>query len=412
MRNILKAAWHTPGLKGRMGLPVIFRGAPGVGKSEQIEQTAAECGLPCETILASVRDPADFLGLPIPVRGEAERDQVVAWMRESSPSAEPKVKGKTVTFTRVTYAPPAWAVRLAEAGNAVGFMDEISSAPPAVQAALLRVILEGVVGDCHLPPGIRWVAAANPTETAAGGWDIAPPLANRFGHMQWTKPTSAEWSAYMLSPGRAAEPDAGLAKRARDTWGDHYPKALGTVSAFLNARPDLLLAQPGVADPKASEAWPSPRSWSMAVHAWAGANVHGLRQEEREVMVAAFVGAPAMAELCTYAEKLDLPDPAQYLDGLVKWEHSAKRIDQTYAVLAACAAFLTALTPKGHNAAARCEAMWRTLQAVSRDTVDFCLEPLRAMHAAKFPASSAAAAEVYKRVYPALDAANRMGCKS
>src|SRR5689334_24270832 len=74
-------------------------------------------GLPCETVIASSREPSDFAGLPIVVGGE------------------------------VRFAPPAWARRLAEAGRGLLFLDELSTAPPAVQAALLRVVLERAVGD-------------------------------------------------------------------------------------------------------------------------------------------------------------------------------------------------------------------------------------------------------------------------
>lgn len=48
-------------------------------------------------------------------------------------------------------ATPDWAVRLARAGQGLLFFDELSSAPPAVQAALLRVVLERRVGNLVLP---------------------------------------------------------------------------------------------------------------------------------------------------------------------------------------------------------------------------------------------------------------------
>lgn len=57
--------------------------------------------------------------------------------------------------------------------------DEISTAPPAVQAALLRVVLERVVGDLELPDGVAVIAAANPPEQAAGGWDLSATISRR-----------------------------------------------------------------------------------------------------------------------------------------------------------------------------------------------------------------------------------------
>ena len=124
-------------------VPVLLWGAPGTGKTSAIRAMAQTMGLPCETVIASIREPSDFAGLPI------------------------------VVGDGVRFAPPAWARRLAEAGHGLLFLDELSTAPPAVQAALLRVVLERVVGDLTLPDAVAVVAAANPPEQAADGWDLA-----------------------------------------------------------------------------------------------------------------------------------------------------------------------------------------------------------------------------------------------
>ena len=68
---------------------------------------------------------------------------------------------------------PGLGWRLAEAGRGLLFLDELSTAPPAVQAALLRVVLERVVGDLTLPDEVAVVAAANPPDQAADGWDLS-----------------------------------------------------------------------------------------------------------------------------------------------------------------------------------------------------------------------------------------------
>src|SRR5690349_6907773 len=141
-------------------LPVLLWGEPGIGKSATLAQLAEGLGLPIETVIASIHEPSDFSGLPIV-------------------GDDPATQG-------VPMAPPDWAIRIARAGTGLLFFDELSSAPPAVQAALLRVVLERRVGSLHLPDRVRIVAAANPPSSAADGWHLSPPLANRFVHLHWT----------------------------------------------------------------------------------------------------------------------------------------------------------------------------------------------------------------------------------
>ncbi|NLG48279.1 MoxR family ATPase, partial [Gordonia sp. (in: high G+C Gram-positive bacteria)] len=141
-------------------LPVLLWGEPGIGKTAALTQLAEALDLPLTTVIASVHEPSDFSGLP--VLGD-----------------DPATQG-------VPMAPPDWAVRLVEAGRGLLFLDELSTAPPAVQAALLRLVLERRIGALQLPPGVRIVAAANPPSSAADGWELSPPLANRFVHLNWT----------------------------------------------------------------------------------------------------------------------------------------------------------------------------------------------------------------------------------
>jgi hypothetical protein len=47
----------------------------------------------------------------------------------------------------------------------------------------LRAVVDKAFGDLELDPTrVTLVAAANPSAYAAGGWDLAAPLANRFMH--------------------------------------------------------------------------------------------------------------------------------------------------------------------------------------------------------------------------------------
>lgn len=42
------------------------------------------------------------------------------------------------------------------------------------------------MGAYALPDTVRIVAAANPPDVAASGWELSAPLANRFVHIQWS----------------------------------------------------------------------------------------------------------------------------------------------------------------------------------------------------------------------------------
>src|SRR5271154_6892809 len=84
-------------------VPVLLWGAPGTGKTSVIRALAESAALPCETVIASIREPSDFAGLP-----------VVA----AAGTADPHVR----------FAPPSWAVALARAGEGIAFFDEISTA--------------------------------------------------------------------------------------------------------------------------------------------------------------------------------------------------------------------------------------------------------------------------------------------
>lgn len=144
-----------------IGQPVMLWGQPGTGKSAAVASLGSALAarangtFPVEIVVASLREPVDFAGLPVIVDGA------------------------------VRLAPPAWAERLASAGQGLLFLDEITTAPPATQAALLRVVRERVIGDLSLPEGVVIVAAGNPADINAGTWDLTSALANRFCHLDW-----------------------------------------------------------------------------------------------------------------------------------------------------------------------------------------------------------------------------------
>ncbi|MFD0372744.1 AAA family ATPase [Streptomyces sp. NPDC127114] len=258
-------------------LPVLLWGEPGIGKTAALTQLAEELDLPLTTVIASVHEPSDFSGLPIV-------------------GDDPAAQG-------VPLAPPDWAVRLVRAGRGLLFLDELSTATPAVQAALLRLVLERRIGSLQLPSGVRIVAAANPRASAADGWELSPPLANRFVHLQWAHDHEVVVRGLGGTWPRASLPrlDAGLLPQAVD-------RARRAVCGLLGTRPALVHRLPST-ETRRGGAWPSPRSWDMALSLIAFATAAGSSRDVLSLLVRGTVGDGPGLELLAWLDRMDLPDP-------------------------------------------------------------------------------------------------------
>ena len=262
-------------------LPVLLWGEPGIGKTAALTQLAGTLGLPLTTVIASVHEPSDFAGLP--VVGD-----------------DPAAQG-------VPMAPPDWAVRLARSGRGLLFLDELSTAPPAVQAALLRLVLERRVGALRLPPGVRIVAAANPRSSAADGWELSAPLANRFVHLPWTH----DHDVVVRGLG-GTWPRATLPRLDPDRLPDAVAHARRAVCGLLAARPGLVHKLPA-GEARRGGPWPSPRSWEMTLRLIAFATAADVPREVLSMLVRGAVGDGPGLELLASLDRMDLPDPEALL---------------------------------------------------------------------------------------------------
>jgi hypothetical protein len=331
-------------------VPVLLWGAPGTGKTSALRALADAAGLPCEVVIASIREPSDFAGLPVVIDGE------------------------------VRFAPPSWARRLAGCTEGLLFLDELSTAPPAVQAALLRVVLERVVGDLTLPDGIVIVAAANPPEQAADGWDLSAPLANRFCHLDWVM------DARTFAEGMAAGFAAPTAAQLPDGWERNLVSARALVSAFALVRPALVVAPPVDAS-EAGRGWPSPRTWEMTARLLAAAKACGASDDAVSAVVRGAVGDGAGAEFLAWSSELDLPDPEAVLADPSSFV-LPERGDRAYAALSSIAAAVVADTT-----VERWLAGWKVLGAAGERAPDVAAVAARLLARCR-PAGAAAPPEI------------------
>ena len=279
--NALLIALQTPSPKGTLGIPVLLWGKPGVGKSSFLEGLETDA-FPVITLIASIHDPTDFSGLPIEHNG------------------------------KVRYAIPEWVENFGEDGNGLLFLDELTTAPPAVQAALLRVVLERKVGFHSLPNKVRIVAAANPPDLMSGGWELSPPLRNRFVHLQWNLPPSVYIQALEQGFNKAEMPIIDPAEHAKVL--SHW-KLL--VAAFLKRSPNLLYTDPD-SDPYA---FASPRTWDFTASLLASCDLVGIapkRGQQGSIacleLIKGAIGEGVAIPFLEFLNSLRLPDPVALLD--------------------------------------------------------------------------------------------------
>jgi hypothetical protein len=342
-----RATVEAMGVAVAAGVPVLLWGAPGTGKTSAIRAMADAAGWPCETVIAAIREPSDFSGLPVVIGGV------------------------------VHFAPPRWAERLAEAGRGLLFLDEISTAPPAVQAALLRVVLERVVGDLDLPERVVVVAAANPPEQAADGWDLSAPLANRFCHLDW------EVDAATFAQGLVGGfPTATIPELAEGWDGEALAQAQGLVAAFVTVRPGLACALPGDAA-RAGRGWPSPRTWDMAARLLAAAEVTGASTDALNALLAGALGPGTGTEFLLWRREMDLPDPEAVLADPQRFV-VPERGDRAYAALSAVAAAVAA-----QPTVERWHAGWEVVARVGRSAPDVAAVAARTLARCRPPAAVA-----------------------
>jgi hypothetical protein len=135
--------------------PTFLWGPPGIGKSDIVKQIGIDAGREVVDVRLALWEPTDIKGIPY-----YNADQ-----------------GKMV------WAPPAELPTDPES-TAIIFLDELNSAPPAVQAAAYQLILNRRVGTYELPKGVDVVAAGNREGDRGVTYRMPAPLANRFIHLE------------------------------------------------------------------------------------------------------------------------------------------------------------------------------------------------------------------------------------
>ena len=255
--------------------PVMLWGAPGIGKSQIINQVAKKHSALVIDIRLSQMEPSDLRGIPF------RNKNLVDW---SVPAMLPDSKrhGK----------------------EGILFLDEITAAPPSVSAAAYQLILDRKLGDYELPLGWVIFAAGNRQGDRGVSYTMPAPLANRFSHYELEVHLDdwVEWA-----------------------YGEKIDER---IIGFLRYRPELLFDFDAAHNPIS---FPSPRTWEFTHRALVK---YGDDLSLFCAAASACVGEVAGVEVSTFIKHIaDLPD----LDAIVRGEkvQVPKEIDLQYAICAA-----------------------------------------------------------------------------
>jgi hypothetical protein len=152
----------------RADVPLLLIGPHGIGKSELLQQAAAELAIGCVVFDLSLMEPVDLLGLP------REKD------------------GQTV------YSPPA---ALPRKGRGFLVFEELNRCPAYMRSPCLQLLTARRLNDYALPSGWLPVAAINPPEE--DGYEVVeldPALLSRFVKVA-VKADRSEWLAWARGQG-------------------------------------------------------------------------------------------------------------------------------------------------------------------------------------------------------------------
>lgn len=290
-----------------MGLPAVLWGLSGIGKSAIIKQAAKKLGLHTEVVYPGTHAPEDFSSLPVVLNNQLHA---------------------ACMLTQIT--------NLNQISGGLLFLDEVSCAAPAVQGAMLSMVLERQVGAVKFHPGIRIIMAANPPEYSAGGWGLEAPFANRAAHFFVNKQPTEKFIEWLLSEGshKPQQLDAPL-KRLQENWGESWSKVKGLYAGLYNAHSSIRNQQPKPEHPQSGYCWPSDRSWEFAFRCIATCRALGMDSNLEPTLIEACVGQGAATEYIAWAASADLPDPRTVLEKGWKFPRQLDRIHAVFASVTA-----------------------------------------------------------------------------
>ena len=257
--------------------PVFLWGPPGIGKSEVVQEIADDLGGFVIDLRMAQMEPTDIRGIPFFNKDNGKMDWAppVDLPDEELASQYPLV---------------------------VLFLDEMNSAPPAVQAAGYQLILNRRVGKYKLPDNVVIVAAGNRDGDKGVVYRMPAPLANRFVHLEM-RVDHESWEDWAIT-NRIHKDVIGYIGFAKQDLFDFDPKS-------------------------SSRSFATPRSWAFVSQLLED---DSMEQDTLMDLVSGTVGEGLASKFMAHRKiASQLPDPVEILAGKVK-ELKIKEISAMYSL--------------------------------------------------------------------------------
>jgi hypothetical protein len=268
-------------------VPHLFKGAPGSAKTAALADVIRALGGYIESVLCATLTHSDVLGFPY-------RDSTYSFQDEYGNEVNGALK----------FSPPYWALKALEAAAAKNpdgskkykfvclFFDELYTATPAVQSALLRPLNEGFVGDLNIQHIIR-IAAAN-GRGQSSGFSISQALENRFSNLN-IFPDNRDWlDDFILSTNKTDAIEY-------TPYDNNYKDVLADMYSQLIETNTIQLVEGDTVPPGA---FPSKRSMSALAKVFKFCSANNIRSSFVKEEVTGLIGAKYVNQALAFYESI------------------------------------------------------------------------------------------------------------
>jgi hypothetical protein len=259
--------------------PIMLWGSPGVGKSQAMKQVGEllEEKLKKHVVVTDVRlllfNPVDLRGIPV-----ANDDKTLAvWLKPQ--------------IFQMDTNPDILNILI---------LDEISAAPPSVQAAAYQIVLDRQIGEHKIPDNCLILCAGNQVTDKSVAYKMPKALANRLSHIE-IQVDLDDWKKWAI------------------------PKEVDErIVGYLNFQNGKLYDfQPNSDD----NAFPTPRSWEKVDNV-----LKFLKLDQAMPIISGHIGEATAFDFLTYTKVYsELPDIDLIIAG--KCKEVKKRPDINFAVV-------------------------------------------------------------------------------